>query len=90
MGQEQQRKQRLRDFKSYQVNAALLKSVGKEYAIMHCMPVHRGEEITDEAMESPQSIVFDQAENRMHVQKAIMALLMGKRRPSKKAAKLKR
>ncbi len=76
MGQEKQRRKRVRDFQKFQINGKLLKMVGKKYSIMHCMPVHRGEEITDEIIESKESIVFDQAENRLHVQKAIMALLM--------------
>ena len=76
MGQEKERKKRLKDFSRFQINAKLLKSVGKKYSIMHCMPVHRNEEITDEVIESKDSIVFDQAENRMHVQKAVMALLI--------------
>ena len=76
MGQEKERKKRLKDFRRYQINAKLLKSVGKKYCIMHCMPVHRNEEITDEVIESKSSIIFDQAENRLHVQKAVMALLI--------------
>lgn len=76
MGQEKERKKRLKDFRRFQVNAKLLESVGKKCSIMHCMPVHRGEEITDEIVESKNSIVFDQAENRLHVQKAVMALLL--------------
>jgi ornithine carbamoyltransferase len=90
MGQEHERAKRLRDFKNYQVNAALLKAVGKKYALMHCMPVHRGEEISDEAMESKESIVFDQAENRMHVQKAVMVLLMGNNKSKKLKGKSKK
>lgn len=76
MGQEKERKKRLKDFRRFQINAKLLESVGRKYSIMHCMPVHRGEEITDQVIESKNSIVFDQAENRMHVQKAVMALLI--------------
>ncbi|MCG2713006.1 MAG: ornithine carbamoyltransferase [Candidatus Omnitrophica bacterium] len=76
MGQEKERKKRLKDFRRFQVNAKLLEFVGKKYRIMHCMPVHRQEEITDEVMESKSSIVFEQAENRLHVQKAVMALLI--------------
>ncbi len=77
MGQEKERQKRLRDFKKYQINSALLKAIGgNEYRFMHCMPVHRGEEVTDEVMESKQSIVFEQSENRLHVQKAIMALML--------------
>lgn len=76
MGQEKEKRQRMRAFKNYQINGSLLKNVGKKYYLMHCMPIHRGEEISDKAVESKQSIIFDQAENRLHVQKAIMALLL--------------
>jgi ornithine carbamoyltransferase len=76
MGQEKETAKRIKAFKNYQVNSALLKYVGKQYKIMHCMPIHRGQEMTDEVVESKQSIIFDQAENRMHVQKAVMALLL--------------
>lgn len=76
MGQEKEAAQRIKIFKNYQVNSKLLESVGKKYKIMHCMPIHRGQEMTDEVVESDQSIIFDQAENRMHVQKAVMALLL--------------
>ncbi|MFH1460714.1 MAG: ornithine carbamoyltransferase [Candidatus Omnitrophota bacterium] len=80
MGQEKEHKKRVKDFQNYQINNALLKYSGKtgKYQIMHCMPVHRGEEITDKIAESKQSIIIDQAENRLHVQKAIMALLIKK------------
>lgn len=60
----------------YQINAKLLKKAPSHALVMHCLPAHRGEEITDEVIDGPRSIVFDQAENRLHVQKAIMALLM--------------
>ncbi len=75
MGQEQEVEERRKVFQPYQVNRALLKSVKKDYLIMHCLPAHRGEEITDEVIDSPNSIVFDQAENRLHIQKAIMVWL---------------
>ncbi|MCC6027480.1 MAG: ornithine carbamoyltransferase [Archaeoglobus sp.] len=71
MGQERERDKRLRDFQGYQVNMELL-SIAKDAIVMHCMPAHRGEEITDEVMESDRSVVFDQAENRLHAQKAIL------------------
>jgi len=80
MGQETEQKKRLRDFKKYQVNSKLLKKVGKKYMVMHCMPMHRTQEITDSVIESKASIVFDQAENRLHVQKAIMVLLLNKKK----------
>jgi ornithine carbamoyltransferase len=78
MGQEQEHAQRVRAFRKYQVNAALLAQAGPQAVFMHCLPAHRNEEVTDEAIDGPQSIVFDQAENRLHVQKAILALLLGK------------
>jgi len=76
MGQEKQAAKRIKIFKNYQINSSLLKYVGKKYKIMHCMPIHRGQEMTDEVVESKQSIIFEQAENRMHVQKAVMSLLI--------------
>lgn len=76
MGQEQEREQRVKAFAPYQVNAALMAKAKKEACFMHCLPAHRGEEVTDEVIDSPQSIVFDQAENRLHIQKAIMILLL--------------
>ncbi len=78
MGKEKEHKKRLRAFRSYQVDSDLLKRAKPDYLIMHCLPAHRGEEITDEVIDSSQSIVFDQAENRLHVQKAILLLLLGK------------
>jgi ornithine carbamoyltransferase len=63
-------------FASYQVNAALVAKARPGAIVMHDLPAHRGEEITDEVMDGPQSVVFDQAENRMHAQKAVLALLL--------------
>ncbi|HOS43878.1 MAG TPA: ornithine carbamoyltransferase, partial [Armatimonadota bacterium] len=77
MGQEEERAERLRVFPPYQLNAALLAQAKPGALVMHCLPAHRGEEITDEVMESPQSVVLDQAENRLHAQKAVIALLLG-------------
>lgn len=77
MGQEKEKEERLKTFKAYQVNASLLAKAPKDALVMHCLPAHRGEEITDEVMDGASSIVFDQAENRLHIQKAIMAALMG-------------
>jgi ornithine carbamoyltransferase len=79
MGQEAEAAQRRSDFAGYQVNAALLRQARRDALVMHCLPAHRGEEITDDVIESPQSIVFDQAENRLHVQKGIMVWLDDKR-----------
>ncbi|MFH2137051.1 MAG: ornithine carbamoyltransferase [Candidatus Omnitrophota bacterium] len=76
MGQEEESAQRRRDFKPFQLNSGLIKKSQKETMIMHCMPMHRDEEITDEVAESKHSIIIDQAENRLHVQKAVMALLI--------------
>lgn len=76
MGQEEEHDARKKIFAPYQINAELLAAARPEAIVMHCLPAYRGEEITDEVIEGPQSVVFDQAENRLHVQKAIMALLM--------------
>lgn len=76
MGREEEVEKRERAFSPYQVNEDLLKKAKPECLVMHCLPAHRGKEITDEVMDGPHSIVFDQAENRMHVQKAILALLL--------------
>jgi ornithine carbamoyltransferase len=76
MGRED-KEERLKNFKPYQLNSELLKKAPKGALVMHCLPAHRGEEITDEVMDGPQSIVFDQAENRLHVQKAILTFLLG-------------
>ncbi len=77
MGQESEREKRLADFTPYQVNAALFEHAGPEAIFMHCLPAKRGEEVDDEVIESPQSVVFDQAENRLHVQKALLLMLIG-------------
>jgi ornithine carbamoyltransferase len=76
MGQEAEKDRRIKDFKSLQVNSDLVKFAKPDVLIMHCLPAHRGEEITDEVIEGANSIVFDEAENRMHVQKAIILKLM--------------
>lgn len=75
MGEEGIRKKKLKDFKGMQVNKTLLKSAKKDVLVMHCLPAHRGEEITDDVMESKNSVVFDEAENRLHIQKAILLQL---------------
>jgi len=79
MGQESEREIRKKIFAPYQVNQKLMSRAAEGAFFMHCLPAHRGEEVTDEVIDSPQSIVYDQAENRLHVQKAIMLLLMGKK-----------
>jgi ornithine carbamoyltransferase len=76
MGQEKEAKKRRRLFKPYQVNAALLRHARPDALVMHCLPAHRGLEITGEALDSPRSVVFDQAENRLHAQKALLASLV--------------
>jgi ornithine carbamoyltransferase len=77
MGQEHESERRRRDFAEYQVNSALLQMAPSTARVMHCLPAHRGEEITDEVIDGAQSIVFDQAENRLHVQKALLGLIYG-------------
>lgn len=77
MGQEAERAAREKAFKGFQINDRLLKSAPDDCLVMHCLPAHRGEEITAEALEGKQSIALDQAENRLHVQKAIMTFLFG-------------
>lgn len=77
MGKEAEELSRRKAFRPYQVNAALMKLAAPNALFMHCLPAHRGEEVTDEVIDSAQSVVFDEAENRMHVQKAIMLQLLG-------------
>lgn len=77
MGQEKELKQRKKAFQGFQVNQKLISLAKLDCLVMHCLPAHRGEEITDEVIDGPNSVVFDQAENRMHVQKAILLLLLG-------------
>ena len=76
MGQEEESRKRREIFASFQVNANLVNSANKNALIMHCLPAHRGEEITDDVLDGKYSVVFDQAENRMHVQKAILIKLL--------------
>ncbi len=77
MGQEKEREVRSSKFKKFQVNAELVKLAKSDYIFMHCLPAHRGEEVTDDVIDGPNSVVFDQAENRLHVQKAILTLILG-------------
>ena len=76
MGQEAEREIRLKALHDYQINSELLKAANPGAIVLHCLPAHRGEEITEEVLEGPQSFVWDQAENRLHTQKAIMVLQM--------------
>ncbi len=76
MGDEEEYDQRLRDFKPYQVNSKLLEQAKHDVMILHCLPAHRGEEITAEVVDGPNSAVFDQAENRLHAQKALLLKLL--------------
>jgi len=76
MGQEKERKKRLKVFKKYKINRELIKRCRSDVKIMHCLPAHRGEEIESEVIDSPNSIVFDQAENRLHLQKALLVMLL--------------
>jgi ornithine carbamoyltransferase len=80
MGQEDEKAQRNRVFAPYQVNARLLAAAGPQAVVFHCLPAYRGVEITDEVIDGPQSLVFQEAENRMHLQKAILHLLLTKPR----------
>ena len=82
MGQENQAQARGKAFKGFQINKKLIKLAKKGVLIMHCLPAHRGEEISNEVLDSKNSIVFDQAENRLHVQKAILVKLMGRNQPA--------
>ena len=76
MGKEKDREERVKILKPYQVNPELVKGAKEDYIFMHCLPAHRGEEVTNEVADSKNSVIFDQAENRMHTQKAILALTM--------------
>lgn len=78
MGQEEEQAKREQDFVGFQLNADVVAVANKDCLVLHCLPAHRGEEITDEVIEGKHSVVFDEAENRLHVQKAIMATLMAK------------
>ncbi len=76
MGQEAEREARLKAFKGYEISRELMKYAKDDAIVMHCMPVHRGEEITDDVIESKNSVIYDQAENRLHMQKAILLKLL--------------
>ncbi len=77
MGQESEKEARARIFAPYQVNGRLMAQAGKGAIFMHCLPAHRGDEVTDEVIDAPYSVVYDEAENRLHAQKAILIALMG-------------
>ena len=76
MGQEAEKEQRRKVFPPYQVNAALVAKADPEVIVMHCLPAHRGEEISDDVADGPHSVIFDQAENRLHAQKGLLAVLL--------------
>ena len=76
MGKEKEHEKRVKIFKPYQVNGKLIKEAKKDYLFMHCLPAHRGEEVTDEVADSKNSVIFDQAENKLHTQKALMTLII--------------
>jgi ornithine carbamoyltransferase len=78
MGQESEKEKRRMRFAAYQVNSKLVEHAKKDFLFMHCLPVYRGQEVTDEVIDGTNSIVYDQAENRLHLQKAVMLKLMGK------------
>jgi ornithine carbamoyltransferase len=97
MGQEEEHVERQKAFAGFEVNAALMKRARKDAIFLHCLPAHRGEEVSAEVIEGPQSRVWDEAENRLHTQKAVMAALMGgehlvtqKKQAAKHAAKRRR
>ncbi|MBT9558612.1 MAG: ornithine carbamoyltransferase [Myxococcales bacterium] len=77
MGQEQEQARRLRDFAGFQVDAALMAHAKPTAIFLHCLPAHRGEEVSAEVCDGPQSVIFDEAENRLHAQKALMLMLLG-------------
>jgi ornithine carbamoyltransferase len=79
MGQEAESEKRLKAFDGFQVTPRMMKAAGREAVFMHCLPAHRGEEVAAEVIDGPRSVVFDEAENRLHVQKAILVTLMGER-----------
>jgi len=82
MGQEAEAEKRAEIFAPYQVNTAMMALAKPDALFMHCLPAHRGQEVTDEVIDGPNSVVYDQAENRLHAQKAIMAMLMGEHYPT--------
>ena len=83
MGREREQARRLKILSPYQLNERLLKRAKPDAMVMHCLPAHRGEEISAEVLDGPQSVVLDQAENRLHMQKAILVRLLGKKSRSR-------
>ncbi len=77
MGQEEESAKRIQDFKGYQVDKSIMALADKDAVFMHCLPAHRGEEVSEEVLESKASVIFDEAENRLHVQKAILIDCIG-------------
>lgn len=77
MGQEDEQAKRIKDFKGYQVDSSIMSLAKKDAVFMHCLPAHRGEEVSEEVLESKASVIFDEAENRLHVQKAILIDCIG-------------
>jgi ornithine carbamoyltransferase len=90
MGQEEEAQRRRRAFRDYQVDSGVVKMAKRDALVMHCLPAHRGEEITHEVLESPQCVAFDQAENRLHAQKAVMAWLINGSKGSRRSTTRKR
>jgi len=84
MGQEDELEARKKVFAAYQVNGELLENAKPGALVMHCLPAHRGEEITSDVLDGPNSVVYDQAENRLHMQKAIMVTLMRKKKEERR------
>ena len=76
MGQEKETARRIKEFKGYQINEDLVKLADKNYIFMHCLPAHRGLEVTADIIDGKHSVIFDQAENRLHAQKAVLLKLL--------------
>jgi len=79
MGMEEEEAERMKAFVKYQVNSEVMKSAGKDSVFMHCLPAHRGIEVTSDVLDGKQSVIWDEAENRLHAQKAVLVMLLGKK-----------